>query len=331
MDDLELIKSAISGDEESRRAISELVEPIIAYQTTKFCKRFCQDNRFYYQCSLLKNPWAAPNKDVTFCEWGNASYGWMLEYLVNDNRLRKFQAKNEATLKGYLFTIANSLPIYEHWKNWRFGRRIHVPTFVQNIDPFASKVFWALCSNQELPTIAASLKLTEDVVGGLVDKIVIVLTQRNKLHLLNQPKNVSLQSGNKSADADSDEYIGMEITDDKCLPEQKVLDIQMRKIFSQLSPVEQFVIEQFVFDEVKAKEVLDALIMLDISLKINVSPKDMNIQHVYYFYRQTLNKLKKLLDEKADDEKADDEKADDEKADDEKADDEKADDDDNSN
>jgi len=101
MGDLELIKFAITGNKESRQLINKIVDPFITCQSTIFCKRFCHDKSFHYQCSLLKNAWYAPSHDIAFCEWGNASYAWMLEYLTNDNRLRKFAGKNGATLKDY--------------------------------------------------------------------------------------------------------------------------------------------------------------------------------------------------------------------------------------
>ena len=158
--DLALAQRAADGDTESRRAVTELVDPIVRARTEQFCKRFCRENRFRYTCTLPR-PWGSAPADAPLCEWGNASYAWMLDDLSNANRLRRFEARDGASLRDYIHLIANSLPFYERWKNWRFDRRVHVPRYVAEMAPLAGRVFLALRSGDSVPLIAQQLGCAE--------------------------------------------------------------------------------------------------------------------------------------------------------------------------
>ena len=134
VDFVALARDAAAGNDRARKKINELAHPMIAYQTDRFCKRFCAENKYLYRCSL-ESPWGNAPRDALLCEWGNASYGWMLNDLTSENRLTRFKGTHGARIQDYLYRIANSLPFYERWKDWRFGRRIRVPDYVKDIDP----------------------------------------------------------------------------------------------------------------------------------------------------------------------------------------------------
>ena len=98
---VELAVKAANGDKVARTKVNKIAEPIITYQTERFCKRFCNENRYLYACSL-PNAWGTPANGTFLCEWGNASYGWMLNDLTGANRLRKFEGRNDAHLGQYV-------------------------------------------------------------------------------------------------------------------------------------------------------------------------------------------------------------------------------------
>ena len=136
---LHIARIAAQGDAAARKIVNELVYNIIAYHNDRFCKRFCREHKYYYVCTLPK-PWGSPPNDASLCEWGNASYAWMLEDLTNPNRLLNYEGQHGARLNDYIYRIANSLPFYERWKDWRFGRRVQVPSYIQDMGPAAASV-----------------------------------------------------------------------------------------------------------------------------------------------------------------------------------------------
>ena len=98
---VELARRAAQGHRESQRAVNEIAHPLIEFQTDRFCKRFCRENQRLYRCSLRKPIGSAP-ADAASCEWGNASYGWMLDDLCKAERLQKYEGRNQASLFDYL-------------------------------------------------------------------------------------------------------------------------------------------------------------------------------------------------------------------------------------
>ncbi|MGD8559581.1 MAG: hypothetical protein PVF34_10395 [Gammaproteobacteria bacterium] len=289
-----LAQEAADGDRGARQKVNELAHPIISYQTDRFCKRFCAENKFLYRCTLTK-PWGNAPADALLCEWGNASYAWMLNDLTNENRLRQFEGKHGARLRDYLYRIANSLPFYERWKDWRFGRRVHVPDYIREIDPHAAKVFFALRSGDSPALIAQNQNLPPEHADQVAQKIIITLTRRNKLHLLNPEKEQSLsQPATRGHEVDEDDGQERDIAVHDPDPAHIERGEQLYKAWQQLTPVEQFVIEAMVIEDQDANDVLAALQKLNIRIKDNVAPEATDRQQLYYFRRKTLAKLATL-------------------------------------
>lgn len=284
-----LARSAANGEPPARKKVNHLAHPIITYQTDRFCKRFCAENQYRYRCSL-QTPWGSSPTDAPLCEWGNASYGWMLDDLTNNKRLNRYEGKNGALLQHYLFHIANSLPFYERWKDWRFGRRINVPDYIKEIDPQAAKVFLALRSGDNTTLIAQKLALPEPDTEVLCHKIIVALTQRQRLYLLNPDRTQSLtppHGNDDSPDHTSDIEIAVEDVDIEQTERMQILG----NAWESLSPVEQFVLEAMIIEEQDANDVLAALKKLDISINSKIPAHKTDRQQLYYFRRKTLAKL----------------------------------------
>ena len=293
--DRQLAQQAAAGDARARKQVSLLAEPLINYQTQQFCKRFCKEQRYLYRCSPPK-PWGNPPADAALCEWGNASFGWMLDDLTHDKRLLRFKGEQASGLKGYLFAIANSHAFYERWKDWRFGRRIHVPTYIQALAPEAAKVFFALQAGTEMALIAQQIEKSEHETQVLAQAILIELTQRNRLHLLDTPRTVSLTGlGGSDDDADEGHQLQADIPSHDPGAEELESREQLAGAWQQLSAVEQFVLEAMVIEQQDARDVLAGLQRLNISIVEGVAPEQIDRQQLYYFRRKTLSKLKKLM------------------------------------
>jgi len=286
-----LAQQAANGDETARRQVNQLVQSVVSYQGGRFCKRFCRENKFQYRCTLSP-PLPQSIDNVALCEWGNASYGWMLDDLCSSRRLLKYEGRNNASLFAYLYQIANSQPFYERWKDWRFGRHTHVPTYIQALDPNAARVFLSLRSNEAIENIAQILSLPLAETEQLCQQIIILLTQKKRLHLLNPPVNVSLtESGNEESSAHQQDLVDY----DESAEDQQQKQ-QLSKAWQQLSTVEQFVIEALTIEEQDAKYVLQALCKMDVSIKEGVAAKDTSVQQLYYFRRKTLAKLAEMME-----------------------------------
>jgi len=289
---LELAQAAAGGDKVARDSVNSSVHPVIDYQTSKFCQRFCNENKYVYRCSLTK-PVGSVAPDALFCEWGNASYGWMLNDLTSENRLQKYVGRNGAGLFDYLYRIANSLPFYERWKDWRFGRRIHVPTYIQDLSPHASSIFYALRSHHEREFIAQQLALSLPETEKIIRLIINTLTQRNRLYLLDPPSNQSLTLITDEEHSGAADQIDLPCLDEPF--EQQQEQETLKKAWNKLGTVEQFVLEALIIDEQDARSVLQALQQMDISIKKDVTADQTTVQQLYYFKRKTLSKLTQKL------------------------------------
>ena len=300
-DQLALAQLAATGDKQARETINALAHPLIDYQTARFCKRFCSENQYFYRCTLkppIGTQRGALRNDVAWCEWGNASYGWMLNDLCQEKRLLKYQGNNGARLFDYLYQIANSLPFYERWKDWRFARKVHVPTYIQALSPDAAKVFYALRNGDNSELIAQKTGRPLAQVESLMQQIIILLTDRKRLHLLDPPKLVSMSQANGETDSGIAE---LELAIDDETPEQQQEKAQVeqhiQQVWSKLLPAEQFVLEALIIEEQDAQDVLSALRQLQISIKPGVAAEQTSRQQLYYFRRKTLQKLALLMNE----------------------------------
>jgi len=290
--DLALARRAADGHPASRSEVTRLVDPLVRARTEQFCKRFCRENRFRYLCTLA-SPWGSAPADAPLCEWGNASYAWMLDDLSRPQRLRRFAARDGAGLRDYLYLIANSLPFYERWKNWRFGRRVHVPTYIAEMAPVAGRVFLALRSGDSVPLIAQQLGWAEARIDELSQRIVVELTRRGRLYLLDPPRTESLHDS-----ATDDDTAGRErdIPVHDPAPEDVEDRAALGVAWQKLSAVEQFVLESLLIEERDANDVLQAMVQLDIRIVEDVAPEAVNRQQLYYFRRKCLAKLARLME-----------------------------------
>ncbi len=291
--DTQLARLAADGDRTARHTVNEKLHPLIEYHTNKWCQRFCHENRFIYRCSLTHSV-GSHKSDAMLCEWGNASYGWMLNDLGSTQRLLKYDGRNGAGLFDYCYRIANSLPFYERWKDWRFGRRVHVPTYIQDISPQAAGVFYGLRAHHELALIAQHLALSLQQVETITHQIINSLTQRNRLYLLDPPV---IQSLTTQADEENDEPEQQEIPCwDEAIETQQQKET-LQQAWSELNALEQYVLEALVIDEMDAQSLLQVLLKMDLTIKKGVSAKQTTVQQLYYFKRKTLNKLEKILND----------------------------------
>jgi len=285
---VDLAQAAADGDTSARKQVSEIVHPIIHYQTTRFCKRFCKENHFLYQCTLDSDRTSTQN-GKSLCEWGNASYTWMLVDLTNNNRLRQFNGSNGARINDYLYRIANSLPFYERWKDWRFGRQVHVPTYIQELSPLAGKIFLSMRSGENTELMAQKIQEPESKLAHIAQNIVVELTKRNKLYLLDPPSTVSLSGGSDLEETQA--QVQNDIASFDLLPEDAEQRVTMNKAWAQLSAVEQFVLEAMLIEEQDANDILNALKKLNIPIKEGVPAKHTDRQQLYYFRRKSITKL----------------------------------------
>ncbi len=297
-----LLKKAAEGEASARTSVNEVARPYIQFQTDKFCRRFCQNQHLRARCTLSP-PQGRPKSSKandTLCDKANASYGWMLDDLTNENRLQRIRAESVPQLAAYFKTTANSLPFYERWKNWRFDRRVHVPEYISEIDEYAKAIFLQLRSGNTFEMIAQTVGAKEPHVRTIIDKILIELTQRKRLHLLSAPKTVTfseLSTSSQHSDQHSaDEDNGTtEFEDHTLSPEKLTYSLQLRKAWDQLDDIEQYIVESLVIENQDANTVLKTLKHLEIPLKKNGSHLQNDRQQLYYFKRKTLEKLQKIL------------------------------------
>ncbi|MBV1883596.1 MAG: hypothetical protein KUG82_18285 [Pseudomonadales bacterium] len=289
-----VVERSSLGDKDARAEIVRSADPMIQFQTGKFCRRFCHTNCFQTNCTLSP-PQAKLSKNKPLCEWGNASYGWMLDQLTSEKRLANYQGNSP--LPHYFFTIVNSLPFYERWKNWRFGRRIYVPTYIERLSDIASKIFFGLQKGDAIELMAKNCNRDVLEVKKVAHEIIVLLTQKKRLYLLDQPTTVSLtQSQSSSDDAESDDsQIAVPVSDRTPELSQQIQSV--KKVWPQLSPVEQYILEALVIEEQDVTDVLHALAELDLTIKPGVAAKDTNPQQLYYFKRKCIAKLAQLVEE----------------------------------
>lgn len=48
----DLARRAAQGNRRAQQAVNEIADPVIEFQTSRFCKRFCRENMHLYRCSL---------------------------------------------------------------------------------------------------------------------------------------------------------------------------------------------------------------------------------------------------------------------------------------
>ena len=192
--------------------------------------------------------------------------------------------------------IANSLPFYERWKDWRFDRRVRVPTYIAALSPYAGKLFLGLRAGDNLNLIAQKLAQPLATIEQLAQAIITALTQKKRLYLLNPPKLVSLTEAVDDGESDQEDRQTELASYDEAI-DVKEDKQRLQHAWSQLNAAEQFVLEALLIDEHDAEHVLAALRTLNICIKDGVPPEQTNRQQLYYFRRKTLAKLAEAMDE----------------------------------
>jgi len=292
MDDVELAQKAKLGVKDSRLKINEIVFPIISKKTGQFCRHYCQKNWQQTICTLPENPYPTTSNIAPLCEWGNASYAWMLDDLTKPNRLNCYQGKNGASIEVYFKKISNSIPFRERWKDWRFKNRVSAPTCVKNIHKLAPSVFIGLYNQKNTHDISHQLGLAFDFVEEIAHQVLITLTKENKLHLLLPKKEISLTGFglHRSETSESQEHQGDIPYFDPDMEKTEQAEM-IKNAWKKLDCVEQFVLESMLIEGEDAFSVLESLKVMNISIKKNVLPEDTNRQQLFHFKRKSLNKL----------------------------------------
>lgn len=290
-DDIALIKKAVSNDASAKEAIAGIADPLIRAKTRKLCRQYCHENHFHFQCTVIPEL-AYKSWDATLCDWGNHSYAWMLEDLCSAEHLSRFTGENGARLSTYLFAVINSLSFYERWKDWRFGHRIRVPSFIKDISPLAEKCFFWLRDEYPPESMAQTAGVSVKDIEDVLEQIINELTERGKLYVLVKTTTVSLTSDNPEEDENDEAQI--DIPDSSWNPAKKQLQEMIIKGWDKLTSIEQFVLETMVIEEQDANDVLDAFKRTGITIKEGVSPDQINRQQLYYFKRAALVKLGRL-------------------------------------
>ena len=270
----------VENSEENGNTIQhELIDSHIQ----RLCKQLCYGNRFDYLCTL-DDKWSRPPTDAVLCEWGNASYDWMLselEYLQKQNAINGREVLQK---RNYYNKILSSTPFWERYKNWRFKRRLRVPDYIKALDPDARQVFWWLHDQDNAENIAQRLRRNSKEIKRLINDIQLELAKRHRSYLLEPDIEYSLETLNP---VDSENFFSFETQ-----PEKQELQQKIKYAYQQLSWLEQFVLDSMVVDGLKADSVLSALKSQSLSLSEKLSCEQMNVQHVYYFLRKTISKLK---------------------------------------
>jgi len=286
---LALAALASMDNQGARKQIELLVEPLIDFQTDCFCKRFCGRNYSKYQCSLVNpiidesNLGIEKIKNKRVCEWGNASHHWMLDYLINKQRLLKFTNRHGDSLYDYFFQIINSLAFFQRWKDWRFGVA-GISLAIQNMGPSAVTIFKGLGQQRKLSFIAEQENLKLSDVECIAEEIILHLSDTNtyqSLEFNNTPKSTpEIQQQNEST-----------ISAPTNTQDDAAASDVLNNGWSQLGITEQFVIEAMVVNQQAEETILYALKIMDIRLKEGVLPEDTTVDMLHSFKTNSLIKL----------------------------------------
>jgi len=264
-----------------------IIQELTDEHIERLCKKLCYGNRVQYQCTL-DTSWSKTENGSALCEWGNASYEWMLSELLHLHRQNERNDRKITLIENYYRKIIHSVSFWERYKNWRFKRRLRVPDYIKVLDPDARKIFWWLHDQDTIANIAQRLGRNTADIRVLVSSIQNELSIRNRGYLLNPDVEVSLENLDP---LESDEALKSFVPEDKIELHSKI-----KAAFQQLTWLEQFILDSMVVDNLQANSILAALKAQSISLSDKHSPDEMNTQHVYYFLRKTIKKLRKLSD-----------------------------------
>lgn len=272
----------------TREELITLASRVVQTQVMSCCKRYCFDNRTRYQCTVDKH-WGLSRANAPLCDWGNATYVWMMDDLASDNKLERLLTKGIIHVDRYWQKVVRSTVFLERFKDWRFRRRLRVPPYIKALDSDAHRIFWALREGDHPANIAQRLGRPEPEVIKLIGRIHRTLAKRNRSDLLAQTTIVPLHG----MDAE-DEVYELNIPAEISSHEDSDLCSRLTTAYSMLTWQEQFLVDSMLIDELRAADVLQALLQQGVSLDETVPPQALNVQHIYYHLRKTLAKLRKL-------------------------------------
>ena len=281
----EIVKN-ISNDSDQK-----IIHYIIKQHINSICKKFCFDNRFQYICTL-DDRWSKSPSDAVLCDLGNGTYDWML---VELNHLRSNNEKNNIKidfLEGYYRKVVSSLIFFERYKNWRFQRRIRVPDYIKVLDKDACKIFWGLHDQDSIENLAQRLKRKKSEIKYLISSIYHELHKRKRTYILTQNIELSMDDEFTFSEFQADNVYSSFVEQNSV--EKNSLHVDVMTAYKKLNWKEQYILDTMVIDELSAAAVLKTLREQCISLDDKINPKELNIQHVYYFLRKTIVRLKKI-------------------------------------
>lgn len=273
----------------TRAELLRLASETVQGRVAAFCKRYCFDNRARYQCTVDKH-WGLSRPDSSLCEWGNATYLWMMEDLASERKLELLRDKGIVQVDQYWRKVVTSQLFWERFKDWRFRRRVRVPAYVKAIDPDAHRVFWALCDGDSPANIAQRLGRSEPEIANIAMHIRQELARRGRSELLSPARLVPLHS----IDVENEDTCDIDLPAENISHENTDLCSRLAQAYSALTWQEQFLIDSMIVDELRAADVLRALQQQNLSLDEILPAHALNVQHVYYHLRKTIAKLRRL-------------------------------------
>jgi len=123
--DLDFAAIVQSGKRDEVRKFVEGYSPLVLGKIWFWMKDNCRRKSsltlctlLYLQYSLKKESSRASGKAQ--CDDCIDSYLWAFEYLKK--RLKSYKAKNNCTLKTYIYALLNSKTMYIDWLRWKYGR-----------------------------------------------------------------------------------------------------------------------------------------------------------------------------------------------------------------
>lgn len=293
-EDLQLAQRAAAGEVDARRAVAALIDPIARARAAKYCKRFCGRNRLEYYCTV-DSAYGVQRHDAARCEWGSFSYFFFFDALASPRNLRRYEARDGATLSRFLHAVAASLGLWERWKNKRFQRRVHVLKAIAALDPDASRIYFGLLDGDVVPNMAQRLSRSESEVDGLAKAVKRILVQERRLYQMQEGGDVSLSilAGTAGEGDETDGSAWEPPSDDPPMEQVQILE-RLTAALPQLTWLEQFIIQAMIMESLPAEAVLQALREENVSIKPGQGVEDANINQVYYLRDKTLAKLRRM-------------------------------------
>ena len=267
--------------------ISKQFYAFVEARNRSLCKKYCANNRYEFLCTVDAK-WSRVSGEAVTCEWGNGSFEWMSQDLLKPSRIERLSQNTNTNWDAYFKTVLYSPQFLERWRDWRLGKRVKVPEYIRMIDRDAAKLFLWMRDNDDVPNMSQRLNRNEDEIQLVKSQIILELTKRGKLHTLVPIITISISS-RQNIEGESDDIATHDLSAEDI--EQREM---LKKGWEQLSAEERFVLEAMKLDDRNAKEILESLRFLNISIKKGVPPEKTTEQQLYYFFRKSWTKLSEM-------------------------------------